>query len=154
MKESLIHLKGVKEPIEVTYEQAKKITDIFFDDKVDRGFVISVGDNSFRKSEIRYIRKTKDKPSGGRTHWIIVNYKRGSIWKDVFLSYESAKEEFDLQVSQLHPNQKHNFVIEKRSPDDIPDSYTKSLEGVAKAVEKDKDFSDFDEVTQHALNNF
>ena len=83
-------------------------------------------------------------------HWIIINNKRHSIWKQPYLSFDEARRELDYQVSQLSPNQKHNFIIERRGyiNYDNPDWYEKTV---------DKDFKDFektDEITQSALDNF
>lgn len=47
------------------------------------------------------------------TYWIIVNRKRGSIWKGTFLSYEAALSEMRYQVAALKSGQTHGFVIEK-----------------------------------------
>ncbi len=32
------------------------------------------------------------------SYWIIINYKKNSIWKKVFFSYPEAKAELDTQV--------------------------------------------------------
>ncbi len=150
MNNSHVYLKGIKEPLEVTSEQAKKLTDIFFNDSISGSFVINMNDNSFRKSEIRYIRKASEKSTGTKEHWIIINVKRPSIWKQPYFSFQEAKAEFDYQVSLLHQNQKHNFVIEHRG---FFDSENPNIKNIA-VIEKDKDFFDFDSVKQSALNNF
>ncbi len=52
------------------------------------------------------------------TYWIIVNWKRNSIWKQTYITYEEAQKEFDLQILRLKPGQTHNFVIEVRIPNE------------------------------------
>lgn len=164
MKTSLIHLKGIKEPIEVTYEQAKKVTEIFFDDKISKDFVINIDDNSFRKSEIRYVRKNNI-TNRNKPHWIIYNSKRPSIWKQPYLSREEAQIEFDLQVSGLAKGQTHGFVIEERGEKEsnshylnISDNDFKDFEipkEIIKGAERDIAYEKEkqDEVLQDALKN-
>lgn len=82
-------------------------------------------------------------------HWIIVNYKRHSIWLYPFLSLADAKSEFDYQISKLKAGYTHNFKIEQRGFIDYSNS--------SRNVREDDDFEDFkdvDKVTQSALDNF
>lgn len=56
------------------------------------------------------------KPTIQKPYWIILNIKRNSIWKDVFLSKPEAENELKYQVSKLQPNQSgKDWVIEERS---------------------------------------
>ena len=76
-----------------------------------------------------------------KSHWIIINNKRNSIWKQPFMSYEGAKAELDYQVSKLK-NKVNNWVIEKRG----------WIDKTEKEEEHDE-LNDFD-LTQSVLESF
>lgn len=77
------------------------------------------------------------------SHWIIVNKKKHSIWKQTYSSFGFAKAEYQLQVKRLPVGISHGFKIEKRGFEVITES--------ASASSPVKDFDDF---TQSALDNF
>lgn len=57
-----------------------------------------------------------EKRDADKPHWIIVNRKRESIWKQAYYSYDEAKAEFNFQVAALRPGYKHGFEIETIFP--------------------------------------
>lgn len=55
-------------------------------------------------------------------YWVIINYKKHTIWKQPYSTYMEAKLEFDLQA-KFHPN--HTYEIEQRErviKDDVESS--------------------------------
>ena len=117
-----ITLKGNKEPIITDRSVAQKIKDWWFDENIPMTAKTDIGEVSCLKGEIKQInlsamgvlRKKED-------HWIIISYKKNSIWQGTFPTYETAKEEYDRQMDMLHPEirQEQDWVIEKRSSDII-----------------------------------
>ena len=117
-----ITLKGNKEPIITDRSVAQKIKDWWFDENIPMTAKTDIGEVSCLKGEIKQInlsamgvlRKKED-------HWIIISYKKNSIWQGTFPTYETAKEEYDHQMDMLHPEvrQEQDWVIEKRSADII-----------------------------------
>ena len=117
-----ITLKGNKEPIITDRSVAQKIKDWWFDENIPMTAKTDIGEVSCLKGEIKQInlsamgvlRKKED-------HWIIISYKKNSIWQGTFPTYETAKEEYDRQMDMLHPEirQEQDWVIEKRSADII-----------------------------------
>ena len=117
-----ITLKGNKEPIITDRSVAQKIKDWWFDENIPMTAKTDIGEVSCLKGEIKQInlsamgvlRKKED-------HWIIISYKKNSIWQGTFPTYEMAKEEYDRQMDMLHPEirQEQDWVIEKRSADII-----------------------------------
>lgn len=61
----------------------------------------------------------------GQPFWIIVNWKRGAIWKRPFYSKVEALNEFNFQVSMLPIGHQHGWKIEARIPNEV---YYKNLE--------------------------
>jgi hypothetical protein len=46
-------------------------------------------------------------------HWIIVNNRKGCIWKQPYLTHEEAQEEFAFQIRMLGLGRTHNYEIEE-----------------------------------------
>ena len=46
-------------------------------------------------------------------HWIIINHKKGCIWKQPYLSYDEALQELNFQIQMLGLGQTHNYEIEE-----------------------------------------
>ena len=117
-----ITLKGNKEPIITDRSVAQRVKDWWFDENIPMTAKTDIGEVSCLKGEIKQInlsamgvlRKKED-------HWIIISYKKNSIWQGTFPTYEMAKEEYDRQMDMLHPEirQEQDWVIEKRSADII-----------------------------------
>src|SRR3990167_10873588 len=99
-----ITLKGNKEPIITDRSVAQRVKDLWFDENVPMTAKTDIGEVSCLKGEIKQInlsamgvlRKKED-------HWIIISYKKNSIWQGTFPTYETAKEEYDRQMDMLHP---------------------------------------------------
>lgn len=62
---------------------------------------------------------TKSKVSVEYKYWIIISEKRNAIWKDVYLSYEEAKDELikqeQIAVAQGKPLSSMDWKIEERT---------------------------------------
>lgn len=63
-----------------------------------------------------------------KNHWIIVNAKRGTIWKKPFLSYEEARRELNYQLSIMKENEGSvDWKIEIMNHKGYQDSYDSEL---------------------------
>lgn len=98
-----ITLKSQKEPIIVDRATAEKIKQVWFDEKVPMSNQLEIGELSCLKSEIKQINLSAMAEIKREDHWVIQSFKRNSIWKQTFSTYEEAKAEYDYQMGMLHP---------------------------------------------------
>ncbi len=114
---SEIFLKGKKEPMIVSQEQAKKIQVVFLDNSIPPEQPLSVAGLSFTKDSIRLVNVRNDGDDTSYDHkpyWVIYSPSRRSIWSKTFESYDDAKKELDYQQVSLSSDNIHDWVIEKK----------------------------------------
>ena len=46
-------------------------------------------------------------------HWIIVNHKKGCIWKQSYTAHQDALQELNFQIQMLGLGKTHNYEIEE-----------------------------------------
>jgi hypothetical protein len=86
---SLIYLRGTKDVIDTTKEKAKQILDLFSNASVPSEHIITVGTESFRKSQIQRVKIEEDK-------------KADNYGKQVFAEYTQDRN----AINKLTPKEK------------------------------------------------
>ena len=108
---SQIFIKGEREPVTVSEEQAQKINEAFTDSSVSDLTTFHTNRNTFRKDAIKLVKIIPDElPTGTRIPiWKFYSKKENMFGQREFKTYEEAKSEFDKRM-ELTPEDRRKEI--------------------------------------------